>query len=259
MKIEDIRLDLIDINFNVRTDDLERDLDELVNSIEKIGLQQPVTVFRKNNRYQLIIGQRRFLAVKKLNWETIPAIITEVKDDTDAIIKSFSENIHRLDLTYSDKNRVAKKLFDKYQDIGQVATALGVQPQTVRNYLGWDLVPESVQDMAIKDKSINTRDAIRISRTISDPDKIFEIASLIAKANRSEDKIKIIETAKENPEKSIDEIKNLANKIKKKIVLYLTDRTATALKLASEKFNSTDENIAIDAIEQWLNNQGLLK
>ena len=259
MDLQEIPLNLIDLDYNVRTEDLEKDLDGLVKSIELIGLQQPVTVFRENNRYQLIIGQRRYLAVKRLNWPTIPALITEIQDDTDAIIKSFSENIHRLDLTYADKNRVATKLFEKYHKVEKVAKILGVSPQAVRNYLGWTLVPEKVQEMVLRDKIINPRDAIRISRTTTNPNKIFEIASLISKTKRSDDRIKIIGIAKENPEKSIIEIKNLAEKLKHKVTIYLTDRTYEALNAASKKFEITDENIAHDALEQWLNEQGFLK
>jgi len=94
-----LKLDEIDVSLsNVRKSNLEEGIDELANSIREIGVQQPVVVHKKGQRYQLIIGQRRYLACKRVGKTEIPAVITKVADDTDALVKSFSENIHRLDL-----------------------------------------------------------------------------------------------------------------------------------------------------------------
>ena len=106
-----ISLDKIDISsLNVRKVNLEEKLEELAESIKAIGVQQPIMVFKKpDGRYELIIGQRRYLACKKIGKKTIPAVITDVKGKTDALIKSFSENIHRLDLAYQDKMTIVMK------------------------------------------------------------------------------------------------------------------------------------------------------
>lgn len=256
---EGIPLDKIDIHHNVRKEDLETGINELAKSIEKIGLQQPVTVFKKNNRYQLIIGQRRFLAFKRLGKTHIPAIITEVRDDEDAMIKSFSENIHRLDLSYPDKNRVAKALYAKYNDIDRIADELGVAPQTVRNYLGWDLVPEAIQKMVTEEKKMGANTAIRISRTITDPEKAIKIAQKISETHRSSDKIKLLETARENPEKTSDEIISIASKVNKKITIYVTPRIAEALTKATDSLKNSAEGIVTDALEEWLTLKGFIK
>ena len=97
-------MDRIDVSMtNVRKTNLEKGLSELAKSIREIGVQQPVVVFKKGDgRYDLIIGQRRYLACKHIGETEIPALITHVKDRTDAMVKSFSENIHRLDLDYRD-------------------------------------------------------------------------------------------------------------------------------------------------------------
>ena len=75
------------------------DLDKLAQSIDEIGVQQPVVVFpvlNQEGKFELIIGQRRFLACKQLKMKTIPAIVLKkAMNPVDAISYSFIENIHR--------------------------------------------------------------------------------------------------------------------------------------------------------------------
>jgi ParB family chromosome partitioning protein len=256
-QLDNIPLDKIELGYNVRKEDLEKGIDELALNIETIGLQQPVVVFKKADRYELIIGQRRYLAFKKLGRDSIPAIITKVTSETDAIIKSFSENVHRLDLGYRDKNRVAKELKEKYKNDDKVAKYLGVSVQTVRNYLGYSGVTEEVKAL-VDGKKISANTAIRIARSVSDPKKALAIAQSVIEEPRSDDRIKIIDTAKENPEKTIEEIVKIAKKPSRRIVIHVTERIANALDDANKKYTSSDEDIATDALEEWLKFRGFI-
>jgi ParB family chromosome partitioning protein len=79
MKFRYLPLDKIDISIsNVRKSNPEESIDELAGSIKEIGVQQPIVVFPKGNRYDLMIGQRRYLACKKLGLKDIPAFITTI-------------------------------------------------------------------------------------------------------------------------------------------------------------------------------------
>jgi ParB family chromosome partitioning protein len=75
-------------------------------SIREKGLLSPITVLKNyDGTFDLIVGQRRFLACKQLGWKTIPAIIREEMDDTDATVSSLVENVHRADMSPIDKAR----------------------------------------------------------------------------------------------------------------------------------------------------------
>ncbi|MCJ7587397.1 MAG: ParB/RepB/Spo0J family partition protein [Candidatus Aminicenantes bacterium] len=260
LKFEYLPLDKIDISVsNVRKSNLEEGIDELANSIREIGVQQPVVVFQKEDRYELLIGQRRLLACKKLGLREIPALITIVKDETDATIKSFSENIHRLELEYRDKMQVATELLNKFSSVNKVAEHLGVSPQTVRNYLGYAAVPEPIKKMVDEGK-LSASTATRIAKNISDEKKAVKIAEKIKETPRSEDRRKIIDVERENPQKTPAEIVKTVKEQKfKRVTIDLTPRVADALEQACQKYKSDAEDITMEALEDWLKRRGFIK
>ena len=254
-------LDKIDISIsNVRKTNLEEGLDELAESIKEIGIQQPVIVFKKSDgRFELIIGQRRYLACKKINEKTIPAIITTVDNETDALIKSFTENIHRLDLEYEDKMAVATELLKKLKTVNKVAKVLGVDPQTVKRYLGYSAVPEPIKKMVAEGK-LSASTAIRVTGNISNEKQAVEIAKKIKEMPRGEDRTEIIDIAKENPDKDAKEIYAIAKKRKpRKVTVDLSERIYEALNQACRQYNSEKKIIILDALEDWLKNRGFIK
>jgi ParB family chromosome partitioning protein len=261
MRFEYLPLEKIDISIsNVRKANLKEGIDELAKSIEKIGLQQPVVVFKKDSgRFELIIGQRRYLACEKLEWKTIPALITTVKDETEVTIKSFSENIHRLDLEYRDKMQVANELVNKFGSIDKVAKLLGVSPQSVRNYLGYVAVPEPIKKMVDEGK-LGATTAIRITKGIQDEKQAVKIAEKIKETPRSEQREAIIDIARESPSKSPEEIVKIAKeRAQMRITIHVTQRVYEALIHASKEYQSDKEDVVKEALEDWLKRRGFVK
>jgi ParB family chromosome partitioning protein len=259
LEFDYLLLDKIDISIsNVRKTNLKEGIDELANSIKEIGVQQPIVVFTKGDRYELIIGQRRYLACKKIGKKEIPALIAVIKNKTEATIVSFSENIHRLDLEYRDKMQVAIELLSKLGSINKVAEHLGVSPQTVKNYIGYAAVPEPIKDMVSKGKlSVST--ATRIIKNIPNEKQALDIAEKIKEIPRNEDRRKIIDIAKENPNKTPGEIVKIAKSQNfGKVTIDLTPRVANALSQACHKYESDPEDITSEALEEWLNKRGFL-
>ncbi|MBN2380151.1 ParB/RepB/Spo0J family partition protein [candidate division WOR-3 bacterium] len=268
LEFEYLPLEKIEISLsNARKTKLEEGIDELVDSIRSIGVQQPVVVIKKENtedEYELIIGQRRYLACQRLKLREIPAIITEVEDETDLIIKSFSENIHRRDLEYRDKQRIAKTLLKKYKTASKVADVLGVSEGAVRDWLGYSQVPEEIKEMVDKGELAATT-ATRIAKNFPDKETAIKITEIVKKKDRSHERMKIIEIAKENPEKTADEVEEIIKDIKfTEITIYLTPRVAEGVKKACTEYSSegeevTPEDLAKSALEEWLSKRGFIE
>jgi ParB family chromosome partitioning protein len=114
----------------------EESLAELVVSIREVGLLQPVVVRPTGHgRYELVMGERRWRAVRTAGLTTIPAIVRETKDDAllrDALL----ENLHRSELNPLEEAAAYAQLLD---DFGcthdELATRLGRSRPQVTNTL----------------------------------------------------------------------------------------------------------------------------
>ncbi len=71
---------------------------ELSESIKAIGLLEPILIRPKENRYEIIAGHCRFLAVSSLGWERINCVISEM-DDTTTVMARATENLARKDIS----------------------------------------------------------------------------------------------------------------------------------------------------------------
>jgi len=122
-------------------------LEDLANSIKEKGLLSPIIVRRNDDgTYGLIAGQRRFLACQRLRWKTIPAIIRDITDDTDAAIISLIENVHRADMHPIDKARAYQKIYEKHKDYNKVVKETGISISTIRKYLTLLNLAPSIQE-----------------------------------------------------------------------------------------------------------------
>ena len=259
LKFEYIPLDKIEVSeLNARRTKRDEGLGELANSIKAIGVQQPLVVFPEDDRFKLVIGQRRYLACKQIGEKEIPALIVEKKDETAITLASFSENIHRTELDYRDKMQVARELLSKLGSVVKVAEQLGVSTATVNNYLGYSAVPEEIKGM-VSEGRISASTATRIAQSILDEKQAINIAKKVIEKPRAEDRIHFIEVAKENPRKEIGELEKIYAETRfQQITLDLTPRIAQALEQASRDYQSTTQAVATWAIEEWLQTKGFL-
>ena len=152
MEIVDIPMNRIAISsLNTRSDlnagTEDASLGNLADSIKERGLLNPVTVKPLDDeRFDLIAGQRRFLACKMLGLTEIPAIIRENLDDTDAVIISLIENVQRAEMNPMDKARAFQRIHESVGSYDEVAKQARVSASTVRRYTTLlDLAP-SIQD-----------------------------------------------------------------------------------------------------------------
>ncbi|QLH05994.1 hypothetical protein C5F50_02070 [Nitrosopumilus ureiphilus] len=103
---------------------------------------------RKNKygKYDLIAGQRIFLASKKIGLNTIPAIIRSDLNDTDATIISLIENVQRADMNPLDKDKAYKTIYEEYNDYTKVAQETEVSISTIKKYLTLLNLSSTLQD-----------------------------------------------------------------------------------------------------------------
>ena len=88
----------------------EESIRELAESIEKNGLIQPLAVQLRGGVYELIAGERRLRAVKRLGWNSVPCIIGAAVKDEELALKAVVENLQREDLQYFEEAECYAKL-----------------------------------------------------------------------------------------------------------------------------------------------------
>lgn len=149
--IQDIDISLIEIsNLNTRRDleagTEDSSLDDLARSIAEKGLLSPVIVRKKDKKYELIVGQRRYLACCKLKWKTIPAIVRSDLTDNDATAVSLIENVHRAEMNPIDKANALRRLLAHHgNDYKKVSKETGMSLPTIRRYVSLLQLPEQLK------------------------------------------------------------------------------------------------------------------
>jgi len=144
---EDIPLDKLVISrAQVRTSNVGKGIDELAESIRVHGLLEPILVAPpdQSGNYEIIIGQRRFLAHQELGKETITAgILDEKVNEITAKILSVTENLVREDLNQKDLIDVCTYLFNTYGTIQAIVEETGLSQPKVSKYVKYPrLIPE---------------------------------------------------------------------------------------------------------------------
>lgn len=122
-------------------------IDDLAASIREKGLLQPITVRPEaGGRYEVIVGQRRFLACQKVGHDPISCVIRDDVNDADAVTISLVENVHRADMNPLDKARALKALYERYGSYSRVAKETSWSESTIRRYLSLLDLPEEIQE-----------------------------------------------------------------------------------------------------------------
>jgi ParB family chromosome partitioning protein len=122
-------------------------LQELTDSIKVSGLLQPVVVRPAGDGYQLIAGERRWLATQRLGWKTLPAVVRAV-DDRTLLTLALIENLQRDNLSPIDEARGYQRLADEFKlPMAEVARLTGRDRSTISNAVRLLKLPKEVQDM----------------------------------------------------------------------------------------------------------------
>ena len=113
-------------------------LNELTNSIKERGVIQPIIVRRsnlENSKYEIIAGERRWLAARKAGLHEIPVVVTDV-DDLKSLEFAIVENVQRHDLNPLEEAQGYKRLIDEFSyDQEKVSKFIGKSRSYITNSL----------------------------------------------------------------------------------------------------------------------------
>lgn len=265
VQIYDIPLDQIEISVdNVRESRPETDLEELAASIRLHGLLQPVVlkgVYGSPN-YELIGGQRRYLAHVKLGRSKIRAVFAGPNlSKSDVVIRSLVENLQRVELEYEDTAKAVTYLYKHYKnDDRKVAEATGLSLRRVRDFIEVEARATPKMKSLLKNRRVSAADVKRAIRAAQDNlKKAEELVELIAKNKpTSHQKRRLVNLGKENSSASAKKIFEEAMRpaVEQNLVITLPDELLKALTAATKKLNLDPEELATQALSEWLESQG---
>jgi len=125
----------------------EESLKDLTNSIKERGIIQPIIVRKSNinnSKYEIIAGERRWLAAQKAGLHEVPVVITNV-DDLKSLEFAIIENVQRNDLNSIDEARGYQRLIEEFSyDQEKVATFIGKSRSHIANFLRLLSLPSPV-------------------------------------------------------------------------------------------------------------------
>ena len=125
----------------------ETNLEELTNSIKQRGMIQPIIVRKSNDdksKFEIIAGERRWLAAQRAGLHNIPVVITEA-DDLKSLEFAIVENVQRHDLNPLEEAQGYKRLIDEFSyDQEKVSKFIGKSRSYITNSLRLLTLPEDV-------------------------------------------------------------------------------------------------------------------
>ena len=136
----------------------EENLDDLTNSIKERGVIQPIIVRKSNldnSKYEIIAGERRWLAARKAGLHDIPVVVTEV-DDLRSLEFAIVENVQRHDLNPLEEAQGYKRLIDDFSyDQEKVSRFIGKSRSYITNALRLLNLPSEVLNL-VENKKITS-------------------------------------------------------------------------------------------------------
>ena len=147
--------DLVSNKFQPRKIFDESSLQDLTNSIKERGIIQPIIVRKSredSSKYEIIAGERRWLAAQKAGLHDVPVVITDV-DDLKSLEFAIVENVQRHDLNPIEEAQGYQRLISDFSyDHEKVAKFIGKSRSHITNFLRLLTLPEEVIILIEKNK-----------------------------------------------------------------------------------------------------------
>ena len=225
--------DLIRNKYQPRKTFDPENLDELTNSIKERGIIQPIIVRKseqKNNKFEIIAGERRWLAAQNAGLHEVPVVVTEA-DDLKSLEFAIVENVQRHDLNAIEEAQGYQKLINEFSyDQEKVSKFIGKSRSHVTNCLRLLTLPEEVIKLIENNKLTQGHAKVLVG---------LENGTFIAKkiiekklsVRQAESFVKIFKTQK--PRKNQAKDPNLSQ-----LELSISDKVGLSVLIKNKKNNS---------------------
>lgn len=246
---------------------VEKNIGDLMASIEAVGLIQPIVVAPKEDSdlFEVIAGQRRLLAHTRLGKETIMAVaFDQPVGELEAMLISLSENAVRQDMENPDYIDACGYLYDRYGTMTAVADETGIPYRLVSKYVKIDRLSDPVKD-AVRSKDITMDAAIRGTQAaeamaggegLADPQEVLAFARHMSSVSGVQQK-KIVEVATAEPDKGFNEVLDAAELNREiQVIATLSTSVHSSLQEYADDAETLQERAAAMLIESGLDSAG---
>lgn len=248
-----------------RTREVGKDISELARSIAKVGLLEPIVVCpgSKEGKYEILTGQRRFLACRELGLKTITAaVLSRPVTEMEAKVISVTENLVRRDLNSRDLIDVCTYLYKQYGSHKAVCDETGLPYSKVTQYVKYDaLVPELKKRV---DDGLDIKVALRAQQaaSVSGQTNVNEAIRFAdeMKTMSNVNQANVVEIRRENPERPAEAIiaEAKGSAMITQVIVALTKAAHRSLQQYSEDERITQDEAAAALITEGLTLKGYL-
>ena len=178
----------------------EGKLEELADSIREHGLIQPLVVRKSTNGYEIVAGERRWRAARKIGIKKIPAIVRELSDEENMLL-AIIENMQREDLDPIEEAEGISQMIETYGlSQEQVSKSLGKSRPYITNQLRLLKLPEEIRKM-VSDGRLSSGH-VRALITIDDEEKQIKLSVQAVEQGLSVRQVEALAKANKNVKKS---------------------------------------------------------
>ena len=190
-------------------------LSELAQSIESLGIIQPITVKKQDDKFLIISGERRFRASKIVGLKTIPAYV-RLADDKELLEMALVENIQREDLNAIEVALTYQRFLEELEMTQeQLSQRIGKERSTITNAIRLLKLPPVIQD-AIRNGIISAGHG-RAILSLDDEKLQFELLAMIIKEKLNVRQAELLANSLKNPKqkKETQQKENIPNHYRK--------------------------------------------
>ena len=224
--------DLVPSKYQPRKIFDETSLEDLTNSIRERGVIQPIIVRKSNDnnyKFEIIAGERRWLAAQKAGLHTVPVVITNI-DDLRSLEFAIVENVQRYDLNPLEEAQGYKRLIDEFNyDQDKVSKFIGKSRSHIANCLRLLTLPPEVIHM-VENKKISAGHAKIL---VGMENAEFVAKKIIEKRLSVRDAEKFVNLFK----KKAGKLKNVKDANIKDLELSLTNKIGLIVNIQNKKNN----------------------